>query len=225
MDFAEQVKAQVDIVQTVSEYGVRLRKMGARYTGLCPFHTEKTPSFNVNPSIGIYKCFGCGVGGDVINFVQQIETLTFWEALKAIAERNAIPIPQRRDRGPDPDTELRATLFEMYEQAALWFAQNLFGGPGAAARDYLAKRGLNGSVVQQFLMGYSESSWDALRRRFGSRYSPEQLEASGLFGKREDGGFYDKFRGRLMFPIHNESGKIIGFGGRALNTGDEPKYL
>lgn len=225
MDFAEQVKAQVDIVQTVSEYGVRLRKMGPRYIGLCPFHTEKTPSFNVNPSIGIYKCFGCGVGGDVIKFVQEIETLTFWEALKALAERNAIPIPQRRDRGPDPDTELRAAIFEMHEQAALWYAQNLFGAPGAGVRDYLTKRGLTGSIAQQFLLGYSENAWDALLKRFGSRYSPQQLEASGLFGKREDGGFYDKFRGRLMFPIHNESGKVIGFGGRALRPEDEPKYL
>src|SRR6476620_6095926 len=153
MDFAELVKAQVDIVQTVSEYGVRLRKMGPRFVGLCPFHTEKTPPFNVNPTIGIYKCFGCGVGGDVIKFVQEIETLTFWEALKLIAERNAIPIPQRRDRGPDPDTELRAAIFDMHEQAALWYAQNLFGPGGGSVRDYLTKRGLNGSISQQFLLG------------------------------------------------------------------------
>ncbi len=225
MDFAEQVKAQVDIVQTVSDYGVRLRKMGARYLGLCPFHTEKTPSFNVNPSIGIYKCFGCGVGGDVIKFVQEIETLTFWEALKALAERNAIPIPQRRDRGPDPDTDLRAAIFEMHERAAVWYAQNLFGAPGAGVREYLTKRGLTGSIAQQFLLGYSENSWDGLLKQFGNRYSPQQVEASGLFGKRDDGGFYDKFRGRLMFPIHNESGKIIAFGGRALRPEDEPKYL
>src|SRR4051794_13924966 len=149
MDFAEQVKAQVDIVQTVSEYGVRLRKMGTRFVGLCPFHTEKTPSFNVNPSIGIYKCFGCGVGGDVIKFVQEIETLTFWEALKLIAERNAIPIPQRRVRAADPDTELRAAIFDMHEQAALWYAQNLFGPSGAPVREYLTQRGVTSSVAQQ----------------------------------------------------------------------------
>src|SRR3954470_9463579 len=117
MDFAEQVKAQVDIVQTVSEYGVRLRKMGPRFVGLCPFHTEKTPSFNVNPGIGIYKCFGCGVGGDVIRFVQELEGLTFWEALKSLAERNGIPVPQRRDHS-DAETELRAAIFEMYDAAA-----------------------------------------------------------------------------------------------------------
>src|SRR5687768_3795762 len=116
MDFAEQVKAQVDIVRTVGEY-VPLRRNGTRMVGLCPFHTEKTPSFGVTPSIGRYKCFGCGAGGDVINFIQEIEQLTFWEALKALAERNGIPIPQRRE-APDADTQLRAAIFEMYETAA-----------------------------------------------------------------------------------------------------------
>ena len=110
MDFADQVKAQVDIVQTVSEYGIRLGRWGS-LSRPCPFHTEKTPSFQRQSRHWTYMCFGCGVKGDVIKFVQEIETLTFWEALKAIAERNAIPIPQRRDRGPDPDTELRATQF------------------------------------------------------------------------------------------------------------------
>ncbi|MBC7926252.1 MAG: DNA primase [Bryobacteraceae bacterium] len=224
MDFAEQVKAQVDIVVTVREY-LPLRKAGGRFVGLCPFHTEKSPSFGVNPALGIYKCFGCGAGGDVIKFVQEIETLTFWEALKALAERNGIPIPQRADRPHDPDTDLRAALFEMHEQASVYFAQNLFGAAGSDVREYLTKRGLASSAAQQFLLGYSEPSWDSLLRRFGSRYSPAQLEASGLFGKRDDGGLYDKFRGRLMFPIHNESGKIIAFGGRALRAEDEPKYL
>jgi DNA primase len=224
MDFAEQVKAQVDIVRTVREYVPNLRRAGTRWVGLCPFHTEKTPSFGVTPSLGIYKCFGCGAGGDVIHFVQQIEQLTFWEALKSLAERNGIPIPQRRER-PDPDTELRAAIFDMHETAVRIFHENLFGGPGAETREYLTRRGVSAASAQQFQLGYSEPAWDTLAKRFAGKYSAEQMEKSGLFGRREDGGFYDRFRGRLMFPIHNESGKTIAFGGRALRPDDEPKYL
>jgi DNA primase len=224
MDFAEQVKAQVDIVRTVKEYVPNLRRAGTRWVGLCPFHTEKTPSFGVTPSLGIYKCFGCNAGGDVIKFVQEIEQLTFWEALKTLAERNGIPLPQRRERA-DADTELRAGLFEMQESAARIFHENLFGGPGGDSREYLTRRGVTASVAQQFQLGYSEPSWDALAKRFAGRYTAEQMEKSGLFGRREDGGFYDRFRGRLMFPVHNESGKVIAFGGRALRPDDEPKYL
>jgi DNA primase len=223
MDFVDQLKGQVDIVRTVGEY-VRLRRMGARYVGLCPFHTEKTPSFNVNPGIQIYKCFGCGVAGDVIKFVQEVEGLTFWEALKSLAERNGIPIPQRRDHS-DAETDLRAAVFEMYDLAAKAY-QEALGQPHAEeVRAYLKKRGLNSSVAQQFGLGYSETGWENLVRRFGKRFTPEQMHKSGLFGRREEGSFYDKFRGRLMFPIHNESGKVIGFGGRALRADDEPKYL
>lgn len=223
MDFAEQVKAQVDIVRTVGEY-VKLRRNGTRMVGLCPFHTEKTPSFGVTPTLGIFKCFGCGMGGDVIKFVQEIEQLTFWEALKTLAERNGIPIPQRREL-PDADSQLRAALFEMYEAAAKIYHDNLFGSPGAQAREYLTKRGLTANVAQQFQLGYSEPGWESLAARFSKTYSQAQMEASGLFSRRENGTFFDKFRGRLMFPIHNESGKAIGFGGRALRPDDEPKYL
>lgn len=223
MDFAEQVKAQVDIVRTVGEY-VRLRRNGTRMVGLCPFHNEKTPSFGVTPSLGIYKCFGCGAGGDVIKFIQEIEQLTFWEALKTLAERNGIPVPQRRE-APDADSQLRAALFEMYEAAAKVYHENLFGAPGADAREYLTKRGLTGSIAQQFQLGYSEAGWENLASRFGRTYTQAQMEASGLFSRRENGTFYDKFRGRLMFPIHNEQGKVIAFGGRALRPDDEPKYL
>ncbi|MBC8167278.1 MAG: DNA primase, partial [Bryobacteraceae bacterium] len=223
MDFAEQVKAQVDIVRTVGEY-VKLRRVGSRHVGLCPFHTEKSPSFGVNTAIGIYKCFGCGAAGDVIKFIQEIDNLTFWEALKSLAERNGIPIPQRREQ-PDSETRLRGAIYEMHETAAVLYAQNLFGPGGADAIQYLKKRGLNSSTAQQFLLGYSEPGWEGLVKRFSRQYSPEEMEKSGLFGKREDGSFYDFFRGRVMFPIHSESAKVIGFGGRALGADDQPKYM
>ena len=223
MDFAEQLKSSVDIVRTVGEY-VRLRKAGQRYVGLCPFHTEKTPSFGVTPSIARFKCFGCGTGGDVIKFVEDIEQLTFWEACKLLAERNGIPLPARPER-TDPETGLRAALHEMHDSSVQIFRENLFGPHGEDVRAYLNKRGITQTAAEHFALGYSDRSGQDLVRRFRHQYSPEQMEASGLIGKRDDGSFYDRFRGRLMFPIHNESGKAIAFGGRTLRSDEEPKYL
>jgi DNA primase len=225
MDFAEQLKSSVDIVKTIGDY-VRLKRTGStgRYMGLCPFHTEKTPSFNVNATMQRYKCFGCGQGGDVLQFVMEIERISFFEALKLLAERNGIAMP-RRDYS-DPDSKLRGALMEMHEIAARVFQTNLNGPSGAEARKYLAGRGVTAEHVAEFGLGFSDASGQQLIRQFESRFAPEQLEQSGLVMKRQDGsGFFDRFRGRLMFPIHNESGKVIGFGGRALRSGDEPKYL
>src|SRR5262245_26331173 len=223
MNFAEHLKSQVDIVRTVGEY-VRLRKIGARYSGLCPFHTEKTPSFNVNPTLGIFICFGCGVKGDVFDFIQEIEQLTFPETLKLLAERNGIPVPARRER-QDANSDLREAIFEMHEAAASAFKENLMGSTGGEVRQYLATRGLSQTAVENFSLGYSDRAGQELVKRFRGRFTAQQMEASGLFGKRDDGTFYDRFRGRLMFPIHNESGKVIAFGGRALRSDEEPKYL
>jgi DNA primase len=223
MSFAEQLKSQVDIVRTVGEY-VRLRKIGARYSGLCPFHTEKTPSFSVNPTLGIFICFGCGKKGDVLKFVQEMEQLTFPETLKLLAERNGIPMPERRERS-DPHSDLRQAIFEMHDVATAAFRENLFSAAAGDVRQYLATRGLNQTVAEQFAIGYSDRSGQDLMKRFRGRFSSEAMEASGLFGKREDGTFYDYFRGRLMFPIHNESGKVIAFGGRALRADEKAKYI
>jgi DNA primase len=221
--FSEILKSQLDIVRTVGEY-VRLRKAGSRWVGLCPFHTEKSPSFGVNPSLGIYICFGCGKKGDVIHFIQEIEQLTFVEAMKLLAERNGIPMPERRERN-DPDSELRDAIYLIHEQATRAFQENLFGSNGTEARQYLAQRGLNKPEAELFELGFSDRTGQDLLRRLRQSFSPAQLEASGLFGKREDGSLYDRFRGRLMFPIHNESGKVIAFGGRTLRADEEPKYL
>jgi DNA primase len=226
MDFAEQVKSSVDIVKTIGEY-VRLKKAGGspRYTGLCPFHTEKTPSFSVHSGHQFYKCFGCQVSGDVFKFIMEIERISFFEALKLVAERNGIAVP-KRDYS-DPDSKLRGALLEMHETAAREFQSNLNGSAGAAARQYLAGRNVPPDQIAEFGLGLSDPSGNQLVRQFESfRFAPEHLEQSGLVAKRQEGtGFYDRFRGRLMFPIHNESGKVIGFGGRALRPGDEPKYL
>jgi DNA primase len=227
MDFVEHLKSSIDIVKVIGEY-VRLKRVGAtgRWVGLCPFHQEKTGSFNVNQSRQFYKCFGCGVGGDVLKFVQEIEGFTFPEALKVLAERHGIPMPKRNEYG-DADSKLRAALFEIYSIAAEMFRANLRGASGAEARSYLVKRGIGPESVETFELGYSEGSGQALVRALGEKqFSQEQLDASGIVRRREDGsGYFDFFRGRLMFPIHNESGKVIAFGGRAMRDQDQPKYL
>ena len=225
MDFAEQVKGSVDIVSVVGEH-VRLRRSGAyRYMGLCPFHNEKTASFTVHATHQFYKCFSCGAGGDVFKFVMEIEGLSFYEALKSLAERHGIPMP-KRSQYSDEDSRLRGALLTLHELAAEQFRANLNGPEGEAARAYLAKRGLSRETIEQFGLGYSGRGGRALLKMFEQRdFSAAQMEQSGLVGRREDGSIYDRFRNRLMFPIHDGSGRIIGFGGRALAAEDNPKYL
>ena len=225
MDFVEQLKSSVDIVSVIGEY-VRLRRSGAqRYMGLCPFHNEKSPSFTVHVVHQFYKCFSCGVHGDVIKFVMEKDGLSFYEALKSLAERYGIAMP-KRSQYADEDSKLRGALLAMHEAAQENFAANLKSQAGEAARAYIAKRGLAPEAVEHFGLGYSDRTGRALIRLFEQRGFPvAQMEQSGLVGKRQDGSLYDRFRNRLMFPIHNESGKIIGFGGRALAAEDEPKYL
>src|ERR1051326_1684400 len=225
MEFAEQLKSSVDIVSVIQEYGPRLRKSGNNYQGLCPFHNEKTPSFSVSATKQFYYCFGCHAKGDVINFVMEIEKISFYEALKSLAERHGIPMP-KRSQYADEDSRLRGAIFQMYESAQEHFRANLNGAPGEAARAYLVRRGVAPETVEQFGLGYSERAGRALLRILNERNFPQpQLEQSGLVRKRDDGTFYDYFRNRLMFPIHNESGKIIGFGGRALAADDNPTDL
>ncbi len=225
MDFVEQLKSSIDIVPVIGEY-VRLRRVGAtgRWTGLCPFHQEKTPSFSVNQTRQFYKCFGCGVSGDALKFVMDIDGLTFPETLKLLAERFGIPMPKRTEYA-DAKSKLHAALMEMHVIATQVFQANLRSEQGSAARDYLARRGVSAESIETFQLGYSDSSGQTLVRRL-SDFSAEQLGESGLVKRRQEGsGFYDAFRGRLMFPIHNESGKVIAFGGRAMRKEDQPKYL
>jgi DNA primase len=225
MNFSEQLKNQLNIVDVVGQY-VRLKRQGAgpRYVGLCPFHSEKTPSFGVHSVLGYYKCFGCDAAGDVFKFVQEIESLTFPETLKLLAERYGIPFPERH-RPDDPEAQRRAAIFEMHEIAADLFQRNLRSPAGADARAYLASRNVPKSAIDEFRLGLSDPSGHQLLDKL-QRFGPALIEQSGLIGKRQDAsGFYDRFRARLMFPIHNESGKVIAFGARALRSNDEPKYL
>jgi len=224
--FADRVKQQADIVRVVGEY-VRLKKSGQNFTGLCPFHSEKTPSFAVHPVKQIYHCFGCGVGGDVFKFVMEMDKITFPEAVRAVAEKCGIPVPRARERTPEErlENQQRGALVEMHREAAAFFAQQLGGTPeGKAARAYLHDRGLDAESVARFGLGYAPSGGDALLRVLKPKYPEKILEGAGLFSRNENGRLFDRFRRRIIFPIANESGKIVAFGGRAL--GDElPKYL
>ena len=223
--FKDMLKSRVDIVRTIGDY-TPLKKVGgtSRYIGLCPFHKEKSPSFNVNSDKQFFKCFGCGKGGDVFNFVMDFEGLSFYEALKLLAEKNGVAMPTAVVDS-DPESRRRTGIQELHEIAAKHFRESLFTPSGEAARAYLNKRGVGQKLAEDFLLGYSDPQ-NSITRLFQRQGVDEQLlEPSGLVLKRNDGpGFFDRFRNRLMFPIWNESGKVIAFGGRSLGD-DQPKYL
>jgi len=224
--FAERVKQQADIVRVIGEY-VRLKKSGQNFTGLCPFHQEKTPSFAVHPVKQIYHCFGCGAGGDVFKFVMELEKCTFPEAIRSVAEKCGIAIPQPRERSPEErlENQQRSALVELHGESAAFFARQLHETPeGKVAYAYLEDRGLNREAMMKFGLGFAPSSGDALLRFLKQKYPEKLLEVSGLLSRDPSGRFFDRFRRRIMFPITNEAGKVIAFGGRAMGD-DMPKYL
>jgi DNA primase len=233
-DFAQNVKEHVDIVKIIETY-IRLRKAGAQnYSGLCPFHKEKSPSFSVHAVRQFYHCFGRGVSGDVFSFVQKIENVTFPEAVRTVAQKAGIPLPKREFSSPEEAAEARqrGKLLELHETAAAWFEEQLRGPEGALAREYLAGRGLDSKGIEKFRIGYSPDSFNALRDRLRTIAPDEMLRASGLFSSKEQGDgtqgpLYDRFRKRVMFPICNESGRVIAFTARTLETGEKagPKYI
>jgi DNA primase len=224
--FADRVKQQADIVRVVGEY-VRLKKSGLNFTGLCPFHSEKTPSFSVSATKQFYYCFGCGAGGDVFKFVMEMDKVTFPEAVRAVAEKCGIAIPRARERTPDErrENQQRASLVELHLEAAAFFVQQLNATQeGRAAKAYLLDRGLDSEAMARFGIGFAPSGGEALLRAFKQKYQEKALEVSGLFSRDQNGRLFDRFRRRVMFPIANDSGKIVAFGGRALGD-DLPKYL
>jgi DNA primase len=237
--FADEVRQQVDIVRIISDY-VTLKKRGANYLALCPFHQEKTPSFNVHPGKQIFKCFGCGVGGSVFEFIMRMEGCEFPEAVRIVAEKSGIPIPRVEERPESREAEKkeqqwRHDLLQINRWAQEFFAQQLNSSEGRRALEYLHARGVRPETVRQLGIGYAPQSWDALSNHLRRRKVPDaQIERSGLVTLRPDGqGNYDRFRGRLMFPIMDSQGRVVAFGGRRLDeqkaeSGEqrtEPKYL
>jgi DNA primase len=225
--FADRVKQQADIVRVVGEY-VRLKKTGKDFSGLCPFHQEKTPSFTVSPVKQIFYCFGCGKGGDVFNFVREMEKCEFPEALKIVAEKSGIALPSPRERSPEErrENQQRALILEMHRAAQAFYTQQLgSSAEGRLSRAYLEDRGLDARAIEQFGIGYAPSGGDALLRFLRPKYKEERLLAdSGLISRDQSGRLFDRFRRRITFPIANEGGKIVAFGCRALGD-DTPKYL
>ena len=206
---------------------MRLKKSGQNFSGLCPFHQEKTPSFSVSPVKQMYYCFGCGKGGDVFQFVMELEKSPFPEAVRTVAEKCGIAIPKPRERSPEErrENQQRSALVEMHREAAAFFAKHLLQSPeGKAALGYLEDRGLDHESITRFGLGFAPSGGDALVRALKSKFAEKDLEVSGLAGRDQSGRFYDRFRRRIMFPIANEAGKVIAFGGRAMGD-DMPKYM
>ena len=233
-DFAQTVKQQADIVKVIGGY-IRLRKAGAQnYSGLCPFHKEKSPSFSVHGTRQFYHCFGCGQSGDVFSFVVKIENASFPEAVRIVAQKCGIPLPKREYNSPEEaaEAQMRRKLLDLHEAATAWFEDQLRSPEGALAREYLAGRGVTPEAIKTFRIGYAPDNFNALRERLSSMADADALRASGLFSWKEQddgsaGRMYDRFRKRVMFPIANESGRVIAFTARALETGDKagPKYI
>ncbi len=223
-EIVDEVRQKTDIVAVVSEY-VKLKKTGRGYTGLCPFHEEKTPSFNVDPDKQFFYCFGCGVGGNVFTFLVKKNGMSFPEALRFLADRAGVRLPLTGRAGDDRLGKRNKRLREALGFSHAKYREQLASKRGEGARAYLQKRGVSQGTIERFQLGLAPDEWDfiaTLVRRSG--LDQADFEAAGLLAKRAGGGFYDRFRHRLMFPIWDSSGSIIGFGGRAL--GDDPaKYL
>ncbi len=233
-DFAQTVKQQANIVEIIEGY-IRLRKAGAaNYSGLCPFHKEKSPSFSVHAVRQFYHCFGCGASGDVFTFVTKMENVSFPEAVRIVAQKCGIPLPKKEYSSPEEAAEarLRRKLLDLHDAATAWFEEQLNGPEGAVAREYLAGRGLDPEGIKTFRIGYAPDSFNALRDYLSKQADAEALRASGLFSQKEHedgthGPLYDRFRKRVTFPIANEGGRIIAFTARTLETGEKagPKYI
>lgn len=221
-NFINELVERSDIVDVVSGY-VRLgKRSGSNLFGLCPFHSEKTPSFSVSPDKQIYHCFGCGKGGGVINFIMEIENLSFPEAVEFLARRAGMPIPEQTD---DRESRRRARMLALNRDAARFFYSQLSTPAGRAARDYMAGRRIGSAAATNFGLGAAPDSWDSLLRAMEAKgYTGQELFEAGLARRGKNGGFYDSFRNRLMFPVIDVRGNVIGFSGRILEDG-EPKYM
>ncbi len=220
----DDIRARVDIVELVGQF-VNLKRAGENWKGLCPFHTERTPSFTVNPKRGIFHCFGCGAGGDAFGFLMRHDRLAFPEAVRALAERTGVELAAAREAEPEAAGKIEAMRRAM-TLAADFYSRALWEPGGASAREYLDTRGVDPEVARRFGLGYAPASWDALRSRMrADGVGDDLLVQVGLVLPRQTGGgFYDRFRGRLLFPIRDSQGRVVAFGGRAL-AGEEPKYL
>ncbi len=224
-DLVEEIRSRSDIVDVISGY-VKLQRKGSNYVGVCPFHNDRNPSMSVNRPRQMYHCFSCGAGGDVFKFVMEYENLTFPEAMKVLADRAGIELPQQEySREEKAQADLKTQILEMNRLAAKYYYYLLRQPAGAQAYQYLTDRGIGKETIQKFGLGYSSKYSDDLYRYLKSKgYSDQQLKESGLTQTDEKRGMYDKFWNRVMFPIMDANNRVIGFGGRVMGDG-KPKYL
>ncbi|WP_265443655.1 DNA primase [Acetivibrio straminisolvens] len=223
-ELIEEIRISNDILSVVGEY-VKLERKGKNYFGLCPFHSEKTPSFSVDPSKQLYYCFGCGKGGSVIQFVMDAENLDYIEAIKLLAERARIQLPEGSSEEERNIARKKQELLKINIEAARFFYEKLNEKENSAAREYLSNRKVSAGIARKFGLGYSPEEWDALYSYLKKKgYNDEILLDSGLVLKGKSGGCYDRFRGRIIFPIFDLRGNVIGFGGRVLGN-SSPKYM
>lgn len=221
----EEVKARNDIMDVVSSYVNLGKRSGQNVFGLCPFHREKTPSFSVASGKGIYYCFGCHKGGDVIGFIMEIEKLSYVEAIRYLAERVGYDLPEDNDPQQRERELKRKRLYELNTEAARFYYMSLQGPDGTACRSYLEDRGMSLKIQRQFGLGFAPDDWQGLEEHLlKQNFSADELDRSGLFKENKYGGRYDLFRGRLIFPIIDTLGRIIAFGGRVLDD-SMPKYI
>lgn len=231
-EILQQIRDRVDLIDLISTY-VSLSKAGQNYKGLCPFHSEKTPSFSVNPVRQMFYCFGCSVGGDAFTFLMKQEGMDFMEALRELSQRTGVALPERRESAAKATSGLsRQRYYDLYQLAASWYHRNLQEAPeGQAARDYLDQRGINRESWSTFQLGYAPDGWNGLSKWLERQcVKPEELIQAGLVVRKEkeDGSrasTYDRFRARVMFPITDPRGQVMGFGGRIMQDGATPKYL
>jgi DNA primase len=226
-DSINQVRDAADIVAEVNRY-TDLKRAGGQMMGLCPFHDERSPSFSVNPQDKLYHCFGCGVGGDVIKFVQEKEGLGFSEAVEALADRYGVElVREQEDPRAEARRQRRRRLEQLLERAAAYYSKYLWESPEARkARDYLGGRGLSEAAMKDFGVGFAPSAWDKILvagQRAG--FTVEEMRAVGLVQRSQKGGEYDRFRSRIMFPIRDARGRVLGFGGRAMRDDQGAKYV
>ncbi len=220
--FLQELADRNDIVDVVSAYVRLTKKSGANLFGLCPFHSEKTPSFSVSPEKQIYHCFGCGKGGSVINFIMEIENLGYRDAVAFLARRAGMTVPEEQDDG---ESRKRAKMLALNKEAARFFYEQLGSPAGAAARDYMARRRISPATAKNFGLGFAPDTWDSLEKAMRQKgFTDFELADAGLVRRGKNGGFYDAFRNRLMFPVIDVRGSVIGFSGRILGDG-EPKYM
>jgi DNA primase len=224
----DEIRNKADLLQIVGEY-VPLKKRGKNYLGLCPFHSEKTPSFTVSPEKQIFHCFGCNEGGNVFAFLMKIENISFSEAVELLGERVGITV--KKTGAPSALQGDKEKYLGIMELAQKFYLESLESGEGSIAKDYMKKRGLTDASEKAFALGYSPDKWDSLLNfLFKKGVAQKDMEKLGLIIERSDkSGFYDRFRGRLMFPIYNLRGRVIGFGGRVIPSGtktdEEAKYI